>query len=250
MTTDGFVFVHGGQHDARCWQPTLDALQRLTDLPALAVNLPGRNGEPGNLGTLTIAQCAESVCRQIADHQLSGRLTLVGHSMAGISLPAIAALLGEQRLHSLVFMSCCIPEEGRSIIDSLDPPMSIISRLAAHHLATMRPMPGLFAKWVFGNGMTAAQKRYLVQTLCREATSITSEAVSRQDMPPCPRHWIMLEQDRALSPARQKNYIDNLGGVDSIEYLNCCHDAMIAEPEQVAATLVKLTVAPATNTPG
>jgi len=47
------VLIHGGQHDSRCWQPTVDAINR--EAPGtriLAVNLPGRMGVPGDLDTM------------------------------------------------------------------------------------------------------------------------------------------------------------------------------------------------------
>ncbi len=244
MNAHAMVFIHGGQHDARCWEPTLAALQHLTDIPLLAVNLPGRNGEAGDLSTLTIADCVSSMLKQISGAELQGKLMLVGHSMAGISMPALAAALGEDAVHSMVFVSCCIPKEGSSVVESLDPPMAPIAKLAAKHLKTMPPLPSFFANWVFGNGMNRDQKQFLAAGLCREATSITRERISRANMPNCPRHWLLLNKDRAINPARQRSFIDNLGGVSSILSLDCCHDVMIAAPELLATSLISLNTAP------
>ncbi|MBU0539541.1 MAG: alpha/beta fold hydrolase [Gammaproteobacteria bacterium] len=240
MSADAMVFIHGGQHDARCWEPTLTALREQTSTPLLAINLPGRNGEAGDLANLTIADCVASVLKQIAEARLQGKLMLIGHSMAGISMPALAAALGDAAVHSMVFISCCVPKEGSSVVESLDPPMAPIAKLAAKHLKTMPPLPSFFAKWVFGNGMNREQKQFLAASLCREATSITSERVSRAGMPNCPRHWLLLNEDRAIKPARQRSFIDNLGGVSSILSLDCCHDVMIAAPELLATTLLGL----------
>ncbi|MEX1670547.1 alpha/beta fold hydrolase [Zhongshania guokunii] len=241
MKADAIVFIHGGQHDARCWDPTLLALRELTSTPLLAVNLPGRNGEPGNLSSLTIAECVHSVLKQIREARLQGKLMLVGHSMAGISMPALAAELTEANLHSMVFISCCIPKEGYSVVESLDPPMAPIAKFAAKYLKTFPPLPKAFASWVFGNGMTRQQKQFLVTTLCRETTTITREKVSRINMPQCPRHWILLERDRAISPSRQREFINNLGGVSSIESVDGCHDIMIAEPKLLAERLTRIS---------
>ncbi|RNL65633.1 alpha/beta fold hydrolase [Zhongshania marina] len=241
MMADAMVFIHGGQHDARCWDPTLLALRERSSTPLLAVNLPGRNGEAGDLSTLSIAECVNSMLKQIREAKLQGKLMLVGHSMAGISMPALAAELNEANLHSMVFISCCIPKEGRSVVESLDPPMAPIAKFAAKYLKTLPPLPKAFASWVFGNGMTNQQKRFLATTLCRETTRITREQVSRTNMPHCPRHWILLERDRAISPSRQREFINNLGGVSSVESVDCCHDVMIAKPELLADSLLRIS---------
>src|ERR1700749_197683 len=58
------VLIHGGQHDSRCWQPTLDVITR--DAPGthvLTVNLPGRQDVPGALDALTIADCVAAAVR-------------------------------------------------------------------------------------------------------------------------------------------------------------------------------------------
>ncbi len=61
------VFVHGGQHTGACWAPTIEAIGRLDPgQSTLAVNLPGHGDEPGDLATLTIARCVDSVVRQIS----------------------------------------------------------------------------------------------------------------------------------------------------------------------------------------
>src|ERR1700749_2635263 len=84
------VLIHGGQHDSRCWQPTIDAINR--DAPGtriLAVNLPGRMGVPGDLDTMGIADCVEPPVAQVAQAGLDD-IVLVGHSMAGLTVPGVA----------------------------------------------------------------------------------------------------------------------------------------------------------------
>ena len=56
MALPALVLVHGGGLAGDGWDLTVDEIQRLEpDLTVLAVDLPGRRGKPGDMGTLTIA---------------------------------------------------------------------------------------------------------------------------------------------------------------------------------------------------
>jgi pimeloyl-ACP methyl ester carboxylesterase len=46
-------------------------------------------------------------------------VTLVGHSLAGMTLPGVAARVSD-RIGRLVFISCVVPPHGVSVADVLD----------------------------------------------------------------------------------------------------------------------------------
>src|SRR5262245_11474985 len=108
-----FVLVHGGSFSGACWDFLVDEL----DGPALAVDLPGRGAHPAPLDTVTIDSAAASV---VSDVEAAGfdDVVLVGHSLAGCSLPAIIGLLGDRVRHA-VFVACTLPAHGTSCIDTL-----------------------------------------------------------------------------------------------------------------------------------
>ncbi|MDT5363223.1 MAG: hypothetical protein QOC69_4985, partial [Mycobacterium sp.] len=87
MALPALVLVHGGAHAADCWDLTIDEIHRLApELTVLAVDLPGRRGKPGDLWTLTIADWVNSVVADIDDAGLN-EIVIVGHSMAGLTVP-------------------------------------------------------------------------------------------------------------------------------------------------------------------
>ena len=97
------VLVHGGAHAANCWDLTVDEIHRLaTDLSVLAVDLPGRRGKPGDLRTLTVGECVDSVVADIEDAGLDD-IVIVAHSMAGVTVPGVVAKLGAARVREMVF---------------------------------------------------------------------------------------------------------------------------------------------------
>jgi pimeloyl-ACP methyl ester carboxylesterase len=232
------VFVHGGQHTGACWAPTIDAI-RLVDanVRTLAVDLPGHGKEPGDLATLTIDQCVQSVVRQI-DEAGADAVVLVGHSMAGITLPGVSTVLGADRVRRMIYIACCVPPQGATVMSTLKPPVSWIAGAMSKFVKVSKPLPGPIAAWMFANGMTKEQKRAVVAGLVSESGVVTKEPVDRSGMPDVPTTWIVTLRDNSLKPNLKRQFIANLGNVDEVMEIDTCHNAMASEPDQLAALLL------------
>jgi pimeloyl-ACP methyl ester carboxylesterase len=230
------VLIHGGQHDSRCWQPTIDAITR--DAPGtrtLAVNLPGRQGVPGDLNTLTIADCVEAAVGQIEQAGLED-VVLVGHSMAGLTVPGVATKLGADRVRRIICVACSMPPQGKRILDTLLPPI----RLAVSRASKgSNELPLWMAKRMFTNGMTPEQRAFSLSVLIPDASRLAFEKVDRSGLPDrIPRSWVLTRRDRSLPPRQQRQFIENLGRVEEVIELNTCHNAMISRPDELAAILL------------
>jgi pimeloyl-ACP methyl ester carboxylesterase len=237
-TSPTFVFVHGGQHTSVCWQPTIDAMRRRQpDVSTLAVDLPGRRNEPGDLATLTIDQCVRSVVRQI-DEAGADRVVLVGHSMAGITLPGVSEILGADRIARMVYVACCIPPQGSNVMSTLGPPVSWIAGAMSRFVKVSKPLPAPAAKWMFANGMTKEQKRLVVAELVPDSAVVTQEPVDRSRMVDLPTTWVLTLQDNSLKPRLQREFIINLGNVDEVVEVDTCHNIMMSEPDRLAELLL------------
>jgi len=236
--SSALVLVHGGQHTAKCWEPTQAALARQApDVVTLAVDLPGRGRTPGDLATLTIGQCVDSVIVQIDAAGLDD-VVLVGHSMAGLTVPGVAAALGPERVRRMVMVACCVPPQGQTVVDTLTGPFRVMATRAARGRKPAKPMPKLMSDLMFCNGMSAAQKAFVAGQLCSEASTITVEPVDRSTLSPAiPRSWVLPLRDRSLRPKQQRRFLANLGGVDDVVEIDACHDVMVSHPEELAAVL-------------
>jgi pimeloyl-ACP methyl ester carboxylesterase len=227
------VLIHGGQHDSRCWQPTADAITR--DAPGartLAVNLPGRQGVPGDLDTLTIADCVEAAVGQIEQAGLDD-VVLVAHSMAGLTAPGVATRLGADRVRRIICVAASVPPQGKRILDTLLPPI----RLAVGRANSELPL--WMVKRMFTNGMTPEQRAFSLSVLIPDASRLAFETVDRSGLPDrIPRSWVLTRRDRSLPPRQQRRFIENLGGVQEVIELDTCHNAMISRPDELAAILL------------
>jgi pimeloyl-ACP methyl ester carboxylesterase len=79
-----FVLIHGSNHSSRCWEPIIDLL----DAPARAIDLPGRGRHPAPLDKVRLTDFIQSAVEDIEGADVRDAV-LVGHSMAGLSVPGI-----------------------------------------------------------------------------------------------------------------------------------------------------------------
>ncbi len=238
MALPGLVLVHGGAHAADCWELTVAELaRRAPELRVLAVNLAGRGNRPADLATVTIAGWVKSAVADIDDAGL-GDVVVVGHSMAGLTVPGIVAKLGARRVREAILLSAFVPPQGRSVVDTLRGPLAPLARSARWIERKPFPIPPALARYAFCNGMTREQRRLTLSRLCMESPNVIFEPVDRRDMPEdIPRTWIMTLRDRALSVRQQLTAIEALGGVDTMVCLDGCHDVMYSDPAGLAAIL-------------
>lgn len=239
MKLPGLVLVHGGAHAADSWDLVVAELGRLApQLRVLAVDLPGRASKPADLFAVRIADWVDSVVADVADAHLDN-VVVVGHSLAGVTVPAVVAKLGARRVREMVLVAAFVPPCGKSVVETLRGPLTPLARTAARFGCSF-PMPHAAARFAFCNGMTREQRRFAMSRLHREAPNVLVEPVDRCGMPDTvPRTWIMTLSDRALSARRQYEYIDSLGGVEKLVCVDSCHDVMISRPSWLAEVLVE-----------
>ena len=239
MSLPDLVLVHGGEHAADCWDLTVAELRRQApQLRVLAVDLPGRGRKPGDLASDTIADWVDSICADIEDAGL-GVVVVVGHSMAGVTVPGVVARLASARVREMILVAAFVPPQGSAIVDTLAGPLAWFARRGARIGKPMK-VPAAAARFAFCNGMTSEQRKFTLSRLYTESVRIPTEPVDRSRMPDdVPRTWIMTTRDRALSIQSQRDSIAALGGVDKVITVPACHDVMISDPKTVARILVE-----------
>lgn len=239
MTLPDLVLVHGGAHAADCWDLTIAELAcQEPKLRVLAVDLPGRGRKPADLATSTLTAWADSV---VADVDEAGfdDIVIVGHSMAGLTVPGVVTRLGPSRVRELILAAAFIPPQGLSVVDVLRGPLAPLARMGVR-INKSFAMPTAAARLAFCNGMTRDQRTYALARIYAESPRVIAEAIDRRGLPDeVPRTWIMTLQDRALSTRQQRDCIAALGGVDTLICVDTCHDLMYSEPKRLAEILLE-----------
>ena len=260
------VLVHGGGHGAWCWTPTLGHMQSevlAVDLPPKEVRGgPGRHDQPPELLTLTVSDFAASVLDDV-DAAGYDRFVLVGHSMAGLTIPEVARRAPERVAH-LVFLSCTVPANGESSVDVLLAGAADVGEIATANIEAASanietaqqggdPGPQLSearVREMFCNDMDDEQTRFVLDNFGSEALPIVAERVSREGLTAdIPKTWIRLLEDAILTPGIQDVCIANLeaspGGRVTVIELGSGHNAMISHPRELAEIIDGIAAASA-----
>jgi pimeloyl-ACP methyl ester carboxylesterase len=234
------VLVHGGGFDGRCWDLVVPRLVG----PAIAVDLPGRGKRPADLGTVTIADCARAIAEDVDDAGFD-EVVLVGHSLAGCSLPGAIGLLGDRVRHA-VFVACTVPADGTSCFDTLDPEIQAMSRAAVDSgRVPDQALDPAIARVIFGNDLDDDQFAWCVERLVPEAPGLTLEPV---DLAPLrsarPRTWVRTLQDAVIDPDKQLRFAANVGDCPVVD-IDAAHMCMISQPAATATLLDRVAASAA-----
>lgn len=227
-----FLLVHGAAHGAWCWERLMPLLEQ----PAVAIDLPGRGNSPADLGALTTDDWADAVTKSI--DAIEGDVVLVGHSLAGITMPRVADRVSARLAH-LVWVACSVPPEGEATLDLLSPEIHAIAA-ANRENSEGSTLPEEIARQMFCNDMSEEQARFVLDRLAPEAWGPMLE-------PNClaglshgvPSTYVRLLKDVTVTPELQDRMIATLRGCgpcDVVE-IDSGHDVMVSQPEALARVL-------------
>ncbi|NRA36471.1 MAG: alpha/beta hydrolase [Polyangiaceae bacterium] len=186
----------------------------------------------------------------ISDIQEAGltNIVLVGNSMAGLTMPGVAAGLADSIAH-LVFSSCTVPADDQQALCVLRPDIQKILRsiealVTSGQLrlpVTDDPNEGLTpAAELIGDDAGAALRNFTEDPIRRQSPdtrSVLYEHFSFAGFPPdTPRTYIKNLQDRMVPPALQDEIIVNLGGARVVER-DTPHCPALSHPNELATVL-------------
>lgn len=233
-----YVLVHGGGFSGSCW----DELRPHLAGPSLAVDLPGRGRRPADLASVTIGDFVAAVVEELVTRDLS-EVTLVGHSMAGLTLPGVAGAVPD-RLRRLVFVSCSVPPDGATLLEQLGQLSPSVAAVADRMGNAVADETGVLhpdlARALFCNDMDETMASSTLARMVPEALSVLTEPVDLSGLSePIPRTYVRLTRDTSIDLESQDRMIAALGPCHVVD-LTAGHMAMISRPAELADVLGSL----------
>ncbi len=223
MSIPSIIFVHGANHGSWCWE----LLRPLLSAPFSSLDLPGRGMFPRDPAEVDVGAWVDHVCNAITGPDLHD-VVLVGHSLAGITLPRVVDRIPDRIAH-VVYIAAAVPAQGESIAD-----MVLDGKAPG---AVVQPPNEAAATRMFCNDMDDRQTRFVVRNLVAEAGRPFSQPMDVAGLAHrVPRTFVKLLRDRALPPALQDQVIERLAPVEVVE-LDAGHDVMISKPHALAPIL-------------
>jgi pimeloyl-ACP methyl ester carboxylesterase len=222
-----FVLVHGGAHGAWCWQRVIPFLENSPDVDKIvAVDLieDAKAVTRKQVQDISIPDYIDAVVYRITTENLRN-IVLVGHSMAGITLPAVAHRVPD-RVRHVVYLTTSNPPVGQSIADLMKHPLAPVARNLGFDEMFCNDLDRETTEWLLGN---LRQDPPLPYTDKVEVSSLPAGISST---------YIVCEKDQALPVEYQLEQARN-AGVDEIVRLDAGHSAFASKPEELACLLLK-----------
>ena len=235
------VLVHGGGSTGRYW----DRVAPLLAGPVLAVDLPGRNGKPADLGWLTVDQEVESVVADVRAAAVDEPIVLVAHSSGGLVAPGVVAALGDQ-VERVVLNAALVPPEGGCGLDCLKPKQREGLMLAvedARRNGTAITLPGpppdpeVFRTAYGGDPLGDDDLAFVVDPVRCVPDTVHHyfQAIEWSKASAVPVTYVLNERDRPIPPATQEQMIGWLPQTADVVRLDGGHLPAVTDPARFAA---------------
>lgn len=229
-----FVLIHGAWHGGWCWDKVVPLLQQAGHR-VTAPDLPGHGADRTPIPQVTLQAYAERTA-EVLDAQPEPAL-LVGHSLGGAVITQ-AAELRPEKIRALVYLTGMLPQNGQSIGDLRDPDGLIShNRILADDKLSALVRDEAIAEIFYGD-CTPQDVAWAKSLLVPQAVEPTMAPLrtSAERFGSVPRIYIECLQDKAISPARQREMYTALP-CQAVLSLDTSHSPFFSAPEALAAHL-------------
>jgi pimeloyl-ACP methyl ester carboxylesterase len=225
------ALVHGSYHGAWCWDLLRPELERLGHR-VITMDLP--ISDP-TLGAADYARVVENAL-DAKDEPI-----LVGHSMAGLVIPLVAA---NRPVRRLIFLAAFLPSPGRSAneqratepVDGRVPPTTAEWIDVGEDVWMVGPKT---ATEVFFPDATPAIARWATQRLRPQSYRVMDEPTPLAVWPDVESRSIVCRDDRAINPAWVRAAARERLGVEAVE-ISGGHSPFLTRPVELALALDQL----------
>lgn len=239
------ILVHGAWMGASSWDKVAKEL-RQEGLTVTVVELPGHGADTTPASQLTLEGYVKAVSAALP---ANGQATVVGHSMAGMIISALAESQSP-KVANLVYVAAYLPQNGDSLYKlSMTDKDSRVGKYwtqvdpKSYSPASIKK-EGLVE--VFCQDCSDVDKNWLVQSHKAEAVPpmATPVKLSAENFGKVPRVYVHTSQDMAVSYNLQKTMLAAAGGAQTVVTLDTTHLPMLTQPQALARIIAQAAQQP------
>ena len=236
-----FVLVHDAWHGAWYWDGVKSRLEKAGEGPrvscVLAPDLPGHGTRMADeRRNITVEDYVSSITTQIGLARMSD-VVLVGHGLAAFYLPLVVQQV-EDAVRRVVFVAGLFPPEGKSPLEERP-----VHERALAWLFNAREkgfwLPAPLLRYLLGlDSMGQSSQSVLSRLTPDPVTPWTTPARYGSFPGQLPTTYVLLKQDRFITPSAQSRYAALVPNVN-VEELDAGHECPLTHPQELAALLLK-----------
>ncbi|MDF7821070.1 alpha/beta fold hydrolase [Runella sp. MFBS21] len=234
-----YVLVHGAWQASYVWEAVRADLIKNGN-KVIVVELPGHGADKTPLHTLTLDVYRDKVLEAIA--QLNEKVILVGHSMGGMVVSAVAEK-APARISKLVYIGAFLPTNGQALVELAfsDPDSKLGPNLieASDKLSLDVNKENLTSLFIH-DGSQAAKEKVLSSYRGEPSIPLTNKvSLTTQGFGSVEKVYIKTLQDVVVSPSLQDRMIAG-AGIKTVYQINTSHSPFLSQPVEVANLLIKI----------
>jgi pimeloyl-ACP methyl ester carboxylesterase len=234
-----FVLVAGAWQGAWTWKDVKYKLEQAGQ-KVIVVELPGHgtdNTPPQNISLNAYRDHTVGVIEKVEE-----RIILVGHSMAGMVVSAVAERI-PSRIEKVIYIGAFIPANGQSILDliSTDTESQLTPSIRPTEDQLLLDVVREKITEIFCQDGSAAVKKQVVDNFRLEPAipfadklQLTGEGFGRVT-----KHFIHTELDKAIPYNFQKRMVSAAGPVTT-HVIKTGHSPHLTHPHDIATLLIKI----------
>lgn len=225
-----YVLVHGAWADESAWGFVRNELAKKANV--VVVNLPAHGAD----NTYGVGVGLNDYVKKVSEaiNKVNGKVTLVGHSMAGMIISQVAENM-PAKIDKLVYVSAYLPKNGESAAGITNAflnnkPIEAFEFNSDYSLVSIK-------KDMLPNVVCADCPQYMKETIVKyhraEPTKGLNDKVAlTAKFAAIPKYYISTKNDYAVPYALQQQMIKNNGTVKKVFELETSHLPFVVQPQK------------------